>query len=842
MAKKTWGLALPEELFIPEPVEKTNEEASVLAAPELNQTVQPEPLDVDTSIPRTTAPVVPEWTPTVLPEAWLALPEELHIPEAPKWQTDAEAFKTFQEQTLKETEPLKVEPIKTEPVKETPLLSAQEIKSNEIANTTAEDNLKTQQNAKATAEFQTALNAWATNQELAKIVNDNPDLRDTFNSLVRDKFKTNSNIQFVGKYSWFDNKQLDAAVKSGAIVVWSEQYNLLSPEQKASFAQFQKESNALTSKAEDTAQFNVDNNKTISLNDIVTQVSKLFSSDLREKSQELLNTEEINEKAEQLEAKQNEIDKVNDKLDEDRLRKRIIKQYPGYPAWFINSKIADEKRDLIREKNSLINEYNSGLGTYKSLKDNAQAEIDLLKYEDTANKAIYNTALNLYETRRSEMTDAQAAKFKAENDKIAAEQKLEDDKSLIEFKAKIDAGEWEYKTINDKLFFVEWDVATLVVDAWDEIWAYNDKDWKITTYKNDNGTFSSVFTNIKTQQVYQKTTDADWIQTWSYLENLWLWTVTWYGWDYDSGLWLDIDWAMGQPFTAPMWGNVINAGKDKAYWNYIDIQLDDWNFVRYSHLQDTFLQKWDKFSMKDNLWTIWNTWNVRALDPTNPEWRVPTANELARWVWSHLDIVTQTPNGLYRTSQQSEQYLAWLWKWTILDKETFNIQTEILDRFEKDAEVKTFKEAFAQNKNLISSLWSKGWAWDMAAIFQFMKALDPRSVVRESEFDLAGWTSGTISKYITKSEWIITWVKLPESARKEFEELAMQYIKNRWALYDEAYNRNKILYEQQGLPLSAYPNRLTDEINSILNANLELSSWKTFNQQDYEENKGAPIW
>jgi len=812
-----------------------------------------------------------------------SLLEEEQVPELPIIPTEQpvettaepvptqvdEEFKRFQEETLKETEapdsekslfdiqreqevtptpaPV-VEPkveLKAAPKIKTPtekVLTAEEIKANQLAIQADEANLKQQADAKATAEFQTALNVWATNEEIARIVDAHPDLRGTFNSLVRDKFKTDSNIAYVSKYTPFTNEQLDAAVKSGNIVVWSEQYNLLSPEQKASFAEYQAQLNAISTAEDNQAQFDIDNNKTISLDDIVSQYQAMFSSDLREKSQELLNTPEINAKAEELEVKQNEINDINDKLDEDRLRKKIIKKYPWYPAWFINSKIADEKRDLIREKNSLINEYNSWLGTYKSMKDNAQAEIDLLTYEDTQNKAIYWMALKEYNTQKAAMSDAAIAKFEAENDRIAEEKKFERDKQLLDYKEKIAAWKWEYKTINDKLYFVEWEDATLVVDAWDTIWDYNDKDWKITTYKNEDGTFSSVFTNIKTQQVYQKTTNAQWEQAWSYLENLWLWTVTWYGWDYDSWLWLDIDWAMWQPFTAPMWWNVIDAWTDKAYWNYIDIQLDDWNFVRYSHLQDTYLQAWDKFSMKDNLGTIWNSWNVRALDPTNPDGRVPTANELAKWVWSHLDIVTQTPNGLYRTSQQSEQYLAWLGKWTTLDKETFNIQTEILDRFEKDEGVKTFKEAFIQNKNLIASLWSENWAWDMAGIFQFMKALDPRSVVRESEFDLAGWTSGTISKYITKSEWVVTWVKLPESAREEFEQLAMQYINNYWALYDETYDRNKILYEQQGLPLSAYPPRLTDEIDSLLKWKINLTSWKTFDQNAFEEAMWAPIW
>lgn len=49
---------------------------------------------------------------------------------------------------------------------------------------------------------------------------------------------------------------------------------------------------------------------------------------------------------------------------------------------------------------------------------------------------------------------------------------------------------------------------------------------------------------------------------------------------------------------------------------------------------------------------------------------------------------------------------------------------------------------YASYRNLESSLNSVTGAGDMSAIFQFMKSLDPNSVVRESEFEMAAKTTG----------------------------------------------------------------------------------------------------
>lgn len=82
-------------------------------------------------------------------------------------------------------------------------------------------------------------------------------------------------------------------------------------------------------------------------------------------------------------------------------------------------------------------------------------------------------------------------------------------------------------------------------------------------------------------------------------------------------------------------------------------------------------------------------------------------------------------------------------------------------------------------------------AADLAMIFAFMKMLDPRSVVRESEQDQARATGGA-------ADWLITYVtslqgggSLTDAQRTSFRNLAMEYYaKSTQDL--ETYNKKEL--------------------------------------------------
>tara|TARA_R110002153_G_scaffold262204_2_gene422963 strand:- start:785 stop:1009 length:225 start_codon:yes stop_codon:yes gene_type:complete len=62
------------------------------------------------------------------------------------------------------------------------------------------------------------------------------------------------------------NEQMATAVNNAALVVGSDEYKLLSPEQRASFEQYYKESVANRTQEEEDKKFTNDENKIISNN------------------------------------------------------------------------------------------------------------------------------------------------------------------------------------------------------------------------------------------------------------------------------------------------------------------------------------------------------------------------------------------------------------------------------------------------------------------------------------------------------------------------------------------------------------------------------------------------
>jgi hypothetical protein len=104
-----------------------------------------------------------------------------------------------------------------------------------------------------------------------------------------------------------------------------------------------------------------------------------------------------------------------------------------------NAIINDRSKDILRKKNTLTNQYQAKLGTYRSLKDNAQTELDFFKWEDAQQKEVYKTALNLYEKRRGEMRQDEKDKFLLQNKQLAEERQLANQKELAQFNADLRA-------------------------------------------------------------------------------------------------------------------------------------------------------------------------------------------------------------------------------------------------------------------------------------------------------------------------------------------------------------------------------------------------------------------
>jgi len=114
-----------------------------------------------------------------------------------------------------------------------------------------------------------------------------------------------------------------------------------------------------------------------------------------------------------------------------------------------------------------------------------------------------------------------------------------------------------------------------------------------------------------------------------------------------------------------------------------------------------------------------------------------------------------------------------------------------LNRFNSNQIVKDFESAGNQIWNLIEALNANNWVWDTAAIFTFMKVLDPSSVVRESEFENAASTAWYTNpkalwqKYVSHG-WDGTW--LTDAQRGNFKEFAKSLIKSQSKMYQQKYD------------------------------------------------------
>ena len=161
--------------------------------------------------------------------------------------------------------------------------------------------------------------------------------------------------------------------------------------------------------------------------------------------------------------------------------------------------------------------------------------------------------------------------------------------------------------------------------------------------------------------------------------------------------------------------------------------------------------------------------------------------------------------------------LAGGWQETGITDKQYTQYNQAYTAFRWNPLVKNFEEALSSGGDLISSLKSENWPWDVGAIFQFMKTLDPASVVRETEFAIAQNTSGLSGKFSNLYEKVINWDRLSDEQRKAFWKIAFEYIKNKGKSYDIKYDDFTKVLKNQWIPDSYYPTRMSDYITQFEN-------------------------
>jgi hypothetical protein len=140
------------------------------------------------------------------------------------------------------------------------------------------------------------------------------------------------------------------------------------------------------------------------------------------------------------------------------------------------------------------------------------------------------------------------------------------------------------------------------------------------------------------------------------------------------------------------------------------------------------------------------------------------------------------------------------------NKAILDFKKNIQDREEKLATayignkvVQEFDSATQSVTKLLSALDAEDGVGDLAAIFTFMKTLDPSSVVRESEFATAENSSGVYRKFWNLRNKVMKGERLTEEQRNEFKEVALGLYQQQQQGLDNIQNSFSQIANNQGL-------------------------------------------
>lgn len=163
--------------------------------------------------------------------------------------------------------------------------------------------------------------------------------------------------------------------------------------------------------------------------------------------------------------------------------------------------------------------------------------------------------------------------------------------------------------------------------------------------------------------------------------------------------------------------------------------------------------------------------------------------------------------------------------------------------FKNNSLVKDFEDAAAQINILTSALKANNWVWDLAAIFTFMKVLDPTSVVREWEFKSAAQTAWYLNpdalwQQYVKHWW--DWTRLTEAQSGNFAALAKEIIKSRAELYQVKYNDLLRAYNNYWISSDLAPTNMADAVLESLWATTPKYDFSSLNTSNIT--KTVTVW
>ena len=345
-------------------------------------------------------------------------------------------------------------------------------------------------------------------------------------------------------------------------------------------------------------------------------------------------------------------------------------------------------------------------------------------------------------------------------------------------------------------------------------WTWTTWETLLTDFIKESEWFNNLVYDDMTWQVLAPWIRAKWTPT------IWYWftTVAWQ----PVRAWMQIleNWDI----TDVNWNVISNVDTElknqiqqhSNYQNYVTVPL--------SEAQQTALTSFE-YNLWPNIWT-W-TWStiIDSINNWDIEWAIEDMtqyNKVKNQETGEYEVMEWLNN---RRAKEAELLRQWKEIEPLTDKQ-YTQYNQAYSKFVANPLVKSFEIALSSWWDLIASLKSDSWPWDVWAVFQFMKTLDPSSVVRESEFAVAKNTAWLGGKFKNLYDKVVKWEILTEEQRKAFWQVAFEYVKNKGKAYDIKYDDLTRVLKNQWISEDYYPSRMTDYIEQFEWWNTEDTTWQ----------------
>lgn len=601
-------------------------------------------------------------------------------------------------------------------------------------------------------------------------------------------------------YNWLDNKTLANKISAGE--VGSKFTNLLARFNPTKYAEVVKMSEDITKVNDINANaqrlYNVANKtpqpavtKTSDqlMQDLISGIETVPQKYSDIVAQAYADNPEIKEKSDKLAVLDDKVDTIDTEID--KMYETYRTQYPDVPQAMLMGMVNRATYGLTQERNALVKESKLLYSQYKDEKDQIDQGIQYdIAQQDKIDQRMFDLKTTLYGNKRADEI--------RDEDYARAEERIMNDRTYTEEQRKIaleDNLKIALSDIGEK-FNPNADYNTLLGQYADAKKKQIESGQYLDRYQAETQRLNALKTSTKTNK-----------ETPSYLGN--------YS-DISEVSWL-YDWPMANIINAKPWDVIpttrqeyrkltptggmqcaeyVNRIMGSSFWNSLDDKLkiaqDNNGTVGSAVVMDVGTPEWHIGIITKDLW---DSWEVKSSN-YNLDGRI-SVDKIPKWniAWYY------TPDSIKSKPMDSSQRV---------------FRSQELTRF-KDSQ-KDFLTALDQQRNLaVSLIEDPNGVTDLGSVYQFMKTLDPDSVVRETEFATAAKASGfadrnTINQYLDALE---KWVILTGKQRENMLKISKKYVEKRAERYDADYDKLIDSLKSQWITnKDLYPVRASDFIRT----------------------------